>query len=249
MPIAQQKSMFHALDEWFVSEQGRRVAHAFLAEVSPLKSLLYGDTLVQLGSCGHNELFRSLRYVHKTLVTPGGSPASHLLSSFMQLPIACHSVDCVIAPLTLNAFTHEKNPLGEIDRILKPGGYMVYLGINPFSLWGCWLRYARRTCFGEERGALHSVFSVKRAMLQRGYVQASLSGFYYIPPFSSAALIKKMEIFNVIGRMISPMPAGFFCLVLQKYQECGILVPPLRRREKYHIPVLQAASPGLHARK
>jgi|GEM_PF-1165154 len=245
LPILQQESMFQALDEWFVSEQGERVANAFLAEVTALKPLLYGDTMVQLGACGNNAVFRSLRYLHKTLISPVMTTSTNLVSSLTQLPLASNSVDCVIAPLTLNAFSNEKNPIDEIDRILKSMGYVVFLGVNPFSLWGYWLHYSRHACFGRERGVLHSIFSVKRAMLHRGYVQSHLSGFYYIPPARSASAIKKLEIFNVLGKMISPMPSGFYCFVVQKHQESGLLLPPPRLQEKFRIPVLHTASSGL----
>ena len=56
-------------------------------------------------------------------------------------------------------------------------------------------------------------------MLHRGYVQCNLSSFYYIPPVSSESLLHKLEILNELGKMISPCPAGFYCLVVQKQHE------------------------------
>lgn len=249
MSITQQIVMFQSLNEWFSSAQGERVAHAFLTELSLLKALLYGDTLVQLGECGDNAIFRSLRYQHKNLVMPCLSPSATLVSSLTQLPLESNSVDCVIAPLTLNAFSQEKNPLDEIDRVLKPMGYVVFFDINPFSLWGWWLRYSHHACFRAGQGVLHSIFSLKRNMMHRGYVQSHLSSFYYIPPVKSAFMIKKLEIFNILGKMISPMPAGFYCFVVQKYQESGILLPPLRVNSNFRLPSLQTANTGLQVRK
>jgi hypothetical protein len=237
------------LNEWFVTEQGARVEEAFLEELTPLKNKLYGDILLQLGSCGDNAILRTLRYHHKCLITPYLNASTTLVSSLTELPIEKESVDCVIAPLTMNAFHYEKSPLDEIDRVLKPMGHVVFFGVNPISLWGVWLRLAHSTCFGVEHGVLHSLFSMKRAMAHRGYVQCHLSGFYYIPPAKRPSVINKLEIFNVIGKMISPMPSGFYCFVVQKLQVSGIPLTPVRIEDDYSISSLQAVGTGLQTRK
>jgi hypothetical protein len=59
-------------------------------------------------------------------------------------------------------------------------------------------------------------------MMIRGYRQCSLTSFYYIPPFRHQSLIEKLEFFNVMGRMVWPFPAGFYCFIAQKHQECSL---------------------------
>ncbi len=68
---------------------------------------------------------------------------------------------------------------------------------------------------------LTSAFAVKRMMLHRGYRQCVLTSFYYIPPVASEFLIRKLEFFNEMGKMIWPFPAGFYCFIVQKYQNCS----------------------------
>ncbi|HHF7343990.1 TPA: methyltransferase domain-containing protein [Legionella feeleii] len=214
------KTRFYALDDWFNSPQGIHLGHAFIAELAHLSDFLYGTTLLQLGSCGDNLWLQALHYSHKWLVTPYLNPAkSTLISSFTQLPLDRESVDCVIAPLTLEAFTHQKNPLDEIDRVLKPMGYAVFFGINPMSLWGVKMHLGRLPCFGAYAGKSMSAFFVKRAMVHRGYVLCNLSSFYYIPPLKKEKWLHKLEILNELGKMIWPCPPGFYCLVAQKQQE------------------------------
>ncbi len=94
-------------------------------------------------------------------------------------------------------------------------GYVVFFGINPYSLWGLYLRLKRHSCFGQKA---KSVFSLQRAMLHRGYVQSYLSSFYYIPPVQTEKSLEKLKLLNLLGKMISPCPAGFYCLIMQKYQ-------------------------------
>lgn len=226
LPLDEQKSRLQALDHWFLSDQGQHVAKTFLAELQSIESLFYGENLIQLGNCGNNIFFSVGRFQYRWITTPHQSPSAKLITLMNQLPLDRHSVDCIIAPLTLEALSHDKSPLDEIDRILKPMGYVVFFGINPISLWGLWLRAAKNTCFASHHSSAKSVLSLKRGMLHRGYVQRHLSTFYYLPPVNNKKLREQLQIFNELGKMISPVPAGFYCLVVQKYQENPIgLIP------------------------
>lgn len=214
-----QKTRFCALEHWFSSPQGIDTGDFFVTELAHLQDILYGDILLQLGNYGNNLWLQKLHYAHKWCVTPFVNSSSTFFTSFNQLPVDRNSIDCVIAPLIMEAFSHQKNPIDEIDRILKPMGYVVFFGINPLSLWGLFVRIKRFSIFGALAGKPMSVLSVKRAMLHRGYVLCNISSFYYIPPVSSKNWLQNLEIFNELGKMISPCPAGFYCLVMQKHQE------------------------------
>lgn len=161
---------------------------------------------------------------------PYFSHSSSVVTLLNQLPLDRDSVDCVISMFTLEALAI-KSPIDEIDRILKPSGYAVFFGVNPISLWGWWLRKADKNFFGAFKGKPKSVLSIKRMMLHRGYMQCYLSGFYYIPPCKSEKWLERFELFNEIGKMISPIPAGFYCLVVQKQQK-NLVGPILLRREE-----------------
>ncbi|STX29097.1 methyl-transferase [Legionella beliardensis] len=237
MSLEEQQYKFQALNEWFSTEQGIKIAQAFFSELAPLKDLLHGDTLLQLGSCGDNLFFSELRFQHKWLATPYISSSSTVITLLNQLPLDRDSVDCIIVPFTLEALAI-KSPIDEIDRVLKPSGYAIFLGVNPVSLWGWWLRKAGKNFFGTLSGKPKSVLSIKRAMLHRGYVQCHLSSFYYIPPCKAEKWLARLEFFNEIGKMISPIPAGFYCLVVQKQQE-NLIGPIVLEEEE----TLAAASP------
>lgn len=231
------------LEKWFLSDSGSSVMQAFLDELNPIQDLLHGDTLLQFGSYGNKSFFHELRFSHKWIVTPYERANVNLVTFFNQLPIDRDSVDCIIAPLTLEAFTNKENLINEIDRVLKPMGYVVFYGINPLSLWGLWLRIAKNTCFGEALLKPKSVISVKLAMLHRGYVQCHLSSFYYIPPVRSKKWIDTLEIMNEVGKMISPVPSGFYCLVVQKQQENFTPLLQLTPREQYVSPAIPPLQP------
>ena len=95
MSLEEQASRFQALNNWFYTKQGIKVAQAFFEELILLKDLLYGDTLLQLGSCG-DKRFYELPFRHKWLATPYFSHSSKVVTLLNQLPLDRDSVDCII---------------------------------------------------------------------------------------------------------------------------------------------------------
>ena len=250
MFLDEQANKYRALENWFMTPQGNRVAHAFAAELMHVSDQLSGGILLQLGSCGENLWLPLLKFHYKWLVTPTIVPQkTSCIASLTMLPVERDSIDCVLAPLTLEAFSHGKNPIDEIDRVLKPMGHVIFFGINPCSFWGAALRMKRISCFGPGVVSLTPSLAVKRAMFHRGYRQCALSSFYYIPPFSSDSLIRKLEFLNEMGKMVWPFPAGFYCFIVQKYQHCSpsllldVAEDPLLMQQKSS---LQASTKCLH---
>lgn len=233
----EQHIKFRVFNEWLTTEQGSQVARAFYQELAPIQNLLHGQTLLQLGGSRDAFFFSRLRFQHYWLATPFVSQSTSLITSLTQLPLDRDSVDCVIAPLTINAFAKDNRLLDDIDRVLKPMGHIIFFGINPWSLWGCWLRMSHQSCFGSMLSWPRSVMSIKRATIQRGYIQRYLSGFYYIPPIDNTLLLDKLAILNQVGKMVSPLPAGFYCLMVQKFEE-GLIYPPPLITNGYIRPVV-----------
>ncbi|WP_133127336.1 methyltransferase [Legionella nagasakiensis] len=222
MALEEQAIKYRSLDDWFQTPQGIRVSLAFASELKNFCEQLTGETLLQLGSGGENLWLPSLRFQHKWIVTPYiDAQKASLNAPLNGLPIDRNSVDCIIAPLIMEAFQRDKNPLDEIDRILKSMGYIIFFGINPWSFWGVSLKWGHLACFGRLPANLTSSFSVKRTLLHRGYSQYVHTSFYYVPPVIQENLLRKLEFFNEMGKMIWPFPAGFYCLILQKQQSCS----------------------------
>ncbi len=201
-----------------MTPQGARIGQAFATEIEDFQFYFKGTNLIQLGHCGESPWLSLLSYRNKWLISPNLENAqASCVSSLTEMPFDRDSVDCVIAPLTAELFSRGKSPIDEIDRILKPMGYIIYFGINPWSFWGLALRWGALTYFAKPSTTVSS-FSLKRSMLNRGYQQCFFNSFFYIPPVSNSTLIHKLEFLNEMGKMVKPFPAGFYCLVMQKYQ-------------------------------
>lgn len=226
MSFTAPNNKFTALNNWFLTDLGTHVAQCFQQEIASLKDKLHGEISVQIGACGGWNFLDPLSFQNKWIIAHESHSQVAIISSLDTLPLRGKSVDSFILPLITEAFSFENNPLDEIDRILKPGGYIIFLGINPWSFWGWQLRFSNHNCFGRKKKA-RSFFALKRIMLRKGYEQLFLSNFYFVPPIQSSKVIRSLEVFNLIGKMIAPWPAGFYCFVMQKCQKTVTPLPSL----------------------
>lgn len=58
------------------------------------------------------------------------------VARFDELPFDEQSIDLVVMSPALDGATDPHRLLREVDRVLRPEGQLVVLGINPWSLWG-----------------------------------------------------------------------------------------------------------------
>ncbi len=242
MLIGQQKKQYRALNRWFQSPLGLFAAHEFTIHLESIREFLSGEILVQLGNCGENIWLKKLNYTHQWIISPFAlAHKVHIESELNHLPFQRNSIDCILAPLTLEPFNNSLSLVDEIDRVIKPMGYVVFLCINPWSLWGGALKSGLLNCYHERNIKMRTSFSLNRMFIQRGYQQIALNNFCYIPPVNRASLIKKLAFLDEIGKMLWPVPSGFYCYIAQKMQfiEPSLIVRPIPSTLKDYQPPLQ----------
>lgn len=229
MLIEEQVKQFNALDEWFHTSLGVSVAEEFKRQLLPVLEYLKGETLLQLGDCGDNLWLDDLQFNKKWIASPFSvNEKNNLICSLNQIPLQRNSLDCIIAPLTMEPFINHLSLIDEIDRVLKPMGYVVFLCLNPWSLWSGALKCGWLHCYTENKIQLHSSFRLNRLLGQRGYRQCALNNFYYIPPVSNQRILNKLTFLNEVGKMLWPFPSGLYCFIAQKYEAISpSLVPNL----------------------
>ncbi|MDX2346639.1 MAG: methyltransferase domain-containing protein [Legionella sp.] len=226
--LDEQRYRYRALDNWFKTPQGLFLGEAFSNQLSQFKHHLNQNILLQLGGCGENTWLSQNKFKHAWLSTPClNTPNTSLIASPKQLPLDRNSVDVVIAPLIFEIFGQDESPLDEMDRVLNPMGHVIVFGINPLSFWGLSLASSRLTELGQAGMRPHSPWTLKRAFLNRGYQQQRFDMFYYVPPFQRKQWIKNSSFLNEMGKIMPVFPAGFYCLVMQKYEK--LCAPPVTR--------------------
>lgn len=217
MLIENQIKHYVALNQWFKTPLGIVVAKEFSRILAPHVDILTGGTLLQLGHCGENNWLNTLKFNDRWVASPFlVLGKNQLLCAFNNLPFPKKSLDCVIVPLTLEPFGSSLSLLDEIDRVLKPMGFIVFFSLNPWSLWGLAMKCGFLRCYDNNKIKMHTPYLLNRYLMHRGYTQFSLINFCYLPPLNKQSLIKKFIFFEEIGKMLWPFPSGLYCYIAQK---------------------------------
>jgi len=215
------------LNKWFARPQGKHVLQTFGQELKSMDRFLYGTHMLELGLCDQFTCREFLRFPCAWVVSSSAdNHQCNFIASHQALPLANSSVDCILAPFSLELCPQKKMLLDEIDRVLKPMGHVIFFGVNPWSLWGGALRISgAKFDDGTTVKACSSMY-IQHHMLALSYEQIELNNCYFIPPLCFISPKKeekwmhRLEFLNEMGKMLWPCPAGFYCLVMQKYSAC-----------------------------
>lgn len=221
-----QIAKYRALDKWFRQEQGLVIAQEISQQIGQFESCFKGDVLVQVGVMGNNDWLKCFKSEHRWLLSPDhANKQADMICAVEQLALETASVDLLIAPFCLEAFSHPIPLIEEFDRVLKPMGCLIFLGINPYSLWSMAAHLGKLNCFGDYAPEIHSPLRLQHRLGRLGYQQVLHQGFWYLPPLKQKHWINRLRLFNEMGKMLSPLPPGFYCHVARKYTEA---TPPPR---------------------
>jgi len=134
---------------WFQNAPGQMLLAQEQVCLEQLLIGLFGHYLIQLGFAGSGldlsgaSRFRS--YVVLDAHPKHQADASSVLGDVEQLPVMTDSVDVVLMPHTLDFSSDPHQVLREAERVLIPEGRLIILGFNPWSLWGLWHLFYRRS--------------------------------------------------------------------------------------------------------
>jgi SAM-dependent methyltransferase len=219
--------------KWY---QTTDLGQALLAQEKKLLSQLleqvFGYNLVQLGCLDHDTLTTGSRtsrqYIFESLYRRSdANDCTQVISSFEELPIQNQSIDAAILPHTLE---FEENPhqiLREVDRILVAEGKLIFLGFNPFSLWGFWHKYwevKNRISNKNEHwkvplpscGNLITQKRLKDWLKLMGFDIDEVNEYFYRPPLNNAVLLKKLAFIERAGELSRILPAGSYLMIATK---------------------------------
>ncbi|MBV8124792.1 MAG: class I SAM-dependent methyltransferase [Burkholderiaceae bacterium] len=146
---------------WFQTPPGRYLLEWEQARLDETVADLFGFHALQLGLPELRGL-QTNRMPHRWLALETGEgleaplQAVALRCQFDALPFESGSLDLVVLPHVLELADDPHFTLREVERVLRPEGRVVILGLNPVSLWGLRqnLGHLRRQMFSRRRSDL-----------------------------------------------------------------------------------------------
>ncbi len=145
-------SSLDRLADWFGSTTGQRL----LAEQNPLIAecarRFHGDTLLWAGC--HTDLTDTVRgcmvrnrFHLETCALSGDCPmhsdTARFRADLHELPVANNSFDAVVLHHVLETAEDPRTAIREVARTLAPGGRLLIVAFNPWSVWGLRSAYGR----------------------------------------------------------------------------------------------------------
>lgn len=219
------------LNEWFQKPLGRAVSESIQKQFEVSETSVYGECL----QIGVNEIIlqdKRKNYLKEThILMPKKGLGGDVVGNLDELPFDNQSFSMVFLPFTLEDMADISGLLDEIKRVLTANGYLLIVGINPWSLWGLAdvLKISTNIPCKHRRSSL----GIYSAVSSRGFKVHWIKSFFYRPPFSSAKLLKKSRFLEPVGQMFWPYPGGLYLLLAQKWTPQFLSVEPLWKAGGY----------------
>ncbi|MBA54759.1 MAG: hypothetical protein CMK89_09930 [Pseudomonadales bacterium] len=132
-------SVHPLLSSWFQSELGQELLKQEKDILDRVLPSIFGYHLVQTG-IGEPQWLAESSTIHNKLYVseqPQRSDQYHCVCSRLdELSLATESIDVAVLHHSLDFDSSPHRALREISRAVIPGGHIVIVGFNPWSLWG-----------------------------------------------------------------------------------------------------------------
>jgi SAM-dependent methyltransferase len=247
------------LAQWLQTPPGQYLLGWEQAQLDKSVANIFGFHAVQLGL---PELLglRDNRMPHRWLAVDAATLPSDCASAVVQcdfdaLPFDTQSLDLVVLPHTLE-LTHDPHmALREVDRVLRPEGRVVIMGLNPTSLWGWRQRLGhlkRRVTLGKKKGLFlpgeGEFIGYRRLRDWLRLLSFELeSGHFgcYRPPLVSQDWLSRFQWMESAGKRWWPVFGAVYCVVAVKRVR-GIRLIGLAKKNRVQAPRRKVVATSLH---
>ncbi len=216
------------LSGWFETPFGQAILQREHNCSTTLLRDLAGYRAAQLGVSAEHSLLHNCRQAHCfTLTAARGAGAAQPsgVCELTALPLPSNAIDLAVLHHTLDFSPDPHSVLNEAARVVVPGGYLVLVGFNPYSLFG----------FAKWPAALWSEHPVwRRNSLRVGRLLdwLRLLGFQPVTvvrggrqlPIQNAAILDRLDRLAWLGELATRahLPGGAFYMVVARKQVLGM---------------------------
>lgn len=125
------------LGEWLATPAGQHLVSAEQRVLDDITPCLFGYHAVQVASLGGGDLLGASRILNRVRVgTCIEAKDCALQASPWQLPFPDDAIDLIVLHHSLDFEDNPYQVLREAARVVIPGGALVIVGFNPWSLFG-----------------------------------------------------------------------------------------------------------------
>ncbi|MCO1333297.1 class I SAM-dependent methyltransferase [Microbulbifer sp. OS29] len=203
-----------ALSHWFSSALGEEILSQQLALAQPMIEGFFGYHLLQASVTQKVDFAASSRINHRFRLGASQEQGGAAIVEFEQLPLPSESIDVVLLHHLLDFASHPHQVLREAARVLIPGGHMLLIGFNPFSMLGLSRFLFSRGVYqrGNQLRAARVADWMNLLDLQAGRVDR---GFFRLP-LQQQDLLSKTAWMERLGSRLHLPWGGFYIIVARK---------------------------------
>ncbi|MBO67280.1 MAG: SAM-dependent methyltransferase [Acidiferrobacteraceae bacterium] len=211
------------LKEWFSTELGQHLIDCESREFAAIVPSSHWPVAVNQGP-GMADCFanRDIELRMRIGNEIDEMPRPTVVALHEELPLGRNSADLVVLQHTLDFSEDPRLVLREAIEALRPNGWIIICGFNPFSLWGA-VRLMRLQ--SEKRAPWSGKFlQSKRIIDWLGLLGTEVEQCKYLlygPPIKSLAMQRRFAFLDILGSWIWPGCAGIYMLSAQKRNFAG----------------------------
>lgn len=206
------------LRKWFETDLGQAILDAEKNEIEKIIGDYFGYHLLQIGTLCHLQWFEQSPIKHKVCYTPNwplSYVGNYVFGNLHELPFAKHSIDLMVVAHVLEFVASPRDILEQIAYALIPGGHMLILSFNPYSIWGLTKLINSKKDF-PWCGRFNSLGKLRKWLRECDCVIDSYASFNFQLPVANTATRNKFKFVETIGRTCWPNNGAIYCLVVRK---------------------------------
>jgi SAM-dependent methyltransferase len=207
-----------SLTQWYQEALGQEFAAIELAWLEKCWPMLPGQYWLQLGNLPFLDKVQSNRLARRIILSPHitEKKISGVESNYSALPFSDESLDIVFLPHLFEFESQINSILDEAFRVLSPRGHLVFLGFNPWSLWGLRRLLSKRSGEAPWIGQFYSTEKLRRLLINRNAEIIYSKNFFFRPPINSLKFLNHSRWMEKILQFVFPTNAGGYLLAAKK---------------------------------
>lgn len=244
-------SVSNSLEAWFESDIGQKLLAEEQRMLDQILPSLFGYHQLQAGIGILPNSLRQSTVSHKFLVSPvEGLGEDHhrrrkeahepvqLRGCLDQLPIQNDSVDSAVLHHSLEFEPNVNQILRETARVLMPGGSLVIVGFNPWSLWGFWRYGVFKSASGPWSSRFVSPHRLSEWLELLDFEVEGSESAYYLPPINNQKVLKWFSWLQpLFSRWFSQFGACYILVAKKRVSLVTPIRPKWRPKVRQLVPV------------